>query len=147
MEQKQFWKIAYWDYEIDRDGNVRSLKEGRGANTKSEDGLLAQYQTDKGLVVSLSKNGEVTQRLVHQLVWETFYNEYDIHLAFIDGDKYNPSLDNLIPRRKMTKILKQMDRPEVVVAADPGYPEARITVIEVPHNHRFSERFLKLFAG
>lgn len=88
-------------YQVDENGNVRSLRRFRknGATGYFQEGKELK-KTDRGngyLCVNLSKDGKTRIHSIHRLVAETFLEKIEgkTQVNHKDGNKYNNSVHNL----------------------------------------------------
>lgn len=106
---------GYPNYEVSTWGVVRSLRTGL---------KLKARPTVKGyLRVTLSREGVLKEVYIHQLVAQTFYNDWTpgTRIRFVNGDKTDNSIWNLY----LTKNDPVVDRP----SAREGWGK-RVRIIE-----------------
>lgn len=98
------------DYFISSYGNFKSKKLG------VEKILKPTLNSNGYFIVSLSKNGKVTKRKIHQLVAEYFLNHKPCGMKFVvnhkDCDKLNNNVENLevISQRENTSKRKNLHK-------------------------------------
>jgi len=104
---KEIWKdvIGYKNfYKVSNKGRVKSLNRiiirGNGSPQTIKSRILKSPNNPAGYpVINLSKNGVITNRLIHQLVAESFLNHkvngFKLVVDHIDFDKTNNNLTNL----------------------------------------------------
>lgn len=95
--------LFFPDYYCDNSGNVFSIKSNKLKQLK------CRIHQNGYCWVSLRLNNKTHYRLVHRLIWETYYGPIPNHFEIdhIDRDKHNNSLSNL---RLATKSQQQQNK-------------------------------------
>ena len=83
------------NYYCNKNGNVVSIKHNK-KKIVSIINVSTSKTTNGTLKFNVVENGKVKNKMLAKTIYETFKGTYEGDIQFIDGNKLNCSLDNLI---------------------------------------------------
>lgn len=94
------------DYYINKQGDIIRIVEDKRTKIKQLKSI-PKSKNKFGYKVNISINGKGTSKQLANLVYRTFRGDYEGDLFYIDGDKFNCNLDNLITVNELLDFYRE----------------------------------------